>query len=110
MKIEKERMERKEKERKRKRKRKEKAVKIEKEGRRGQDRAGEDRTRAKHDDTHCHLRTQEEKQKFKVTLNYIKTLSQNKGREGGRKEGRQGKEQSAQKLKLMAQITRLCPP
>lgn len=60
----------------------------------GQDRAGQGRTRVKHGGTLCTLMTQEEEQKFKVTLNYIETLSQNKGIEGEGKEGRQGKEQS----------------
>lgn len=41
-------MERKEKERKKKRKRKEKAVKIEKEGRRGQDRTGQEQSMVTH--------------------------------------------------------------
>lgn len=80
MKIEKERLDRKEKERKGER-RKEETVKIEKEGRRGQDRRRQDGNMVT--DTHCHLRTQEEDQKFKVTLNYIETFSQNKGKEGG---------------------------
>lgn len=78
--------------------RKEKERKNSKNRKGGKEGTGQDRTRAKHGDTHCHLWTQEEDQKFKVTLNYIKTLSQNKGREGGRKEGRQGKEESPQNL------------
>lgn len=56
--------------------------------------------------------TQEEEQKFKVTLNYIETLSQNKGIEGEGKEGRQGKEQSPppQNLNWTFKLPRACSP